>query len=1253
MITARHRVIAICMGLAALGAGWAVIPRPRELALMRLRDKQFDRALFDYEARYKSGDRSAPTIGALTDIYLQHGDVPSAIGLMEEHVKRNPSDVAARRRLGTYFQFAQQPLRYVENLELLLTGKPSEDDLRELSRAYSFFHRPADQVRTLRRLVDHGYANAEDFLDLANLLGSLGHTREAADVLAGRPALGEGMAEMLVRLRLDAGQPDEAIAAVKRAIRDEKDDSAARLIAVLAARGQRNAARGAVAALGDRALGSAELLAQWTQIETALGEIAPAFARLDMLAARKQLPCALADAWMELALRNHRRDRAIGAIVNPVCPLDKLQPWLAEGLLEVSITEKRLDAAERLRRLFGERIVRGRPLLAYEWAMARGDKAAANSALREAGETASTDAMREQVAGHYARLGDLDRALGFAEQARSRQTLLDVYYLATEAKLPELRLRAANALVTSFDSAETRLLRASTLADLERTVEALADLRPYRSSPDAEALYGRTLRAAALKHPVGVEFAQWARPRLHGAEREELVELLRVQKQWDLALPAMAELASVKGDPWFWNFVESARAAGKKEMLVAFLRTEADRTDLAQSILDQRIDLLAEENSNAALPHLAKRANRPGLSPDAQRALAWRLLEGGDKSSARGVYERLAEQAGPTSKDVEQLLYVWGEKPGEKEISWLLQRARSAVAGDRAAWIERIVQVGAASRVDSIESGGDPLVRDALLRAHQTARNLSKFREILSEAVGSGSSPDELRRFARLAREESLIDLAERSFSELLRVAPADGEALRESGKLAYAEGRYKEATELLGRADNDAESMLLQGDLAKRAKQEEDARRKWSMALAASQNKLLEAQLLARLDRWDEAAGLFAELVKVEPKDEGVKAEYASALLEKGRAAEAERVLESGDAGVRLEQLRAQLAAVKGDTKSAARQLSAMVAREPRNAQLWAQAASVEHQAGHRRRAANWFAKAKQLSPRREDWEEPIAQIRNELTPESGVEATSKSVGPGWREFVSKLAGEMRVSPAWTIGAQMEVNRVALTNFTGTIRRGTMSANWEGETARRVSVELYRSERTGAGAAYSWLTGRARTTINAAYAKPYWEYMEGLAAAGTRNRAALEHQQPLGKRGAFWLAVHANQYGLRGASNAGRTSGITGGTSFAIKPRLTAQYGVDREMVHSRNTLPLLSREVHAFTGATSGDWGRALHWEASAGFAVDRLGGRGPYTSGVVLWTPSPKLRTGVWIDRRLNTIATVSGSALQVRFGLWWKQ
>ena len=189
-------------------------------------------------------------------------------------------------------------MRYVENLELLLHGKPSEDDLRELSRAYSFFHRPADQVRTLRRLVDHGYARPEDFLDLANLLGALGKTREAADMLTGRKDLSGGMAEMLVRLRLDAGQPEEAVATATRAAAAEDDSATARLIAVLAARGQRKAAREMVAALGDRSLRSPELLAQWTQIETGLGETAPAFARLDALAAERKLPCALAEAWL-------------------------------------------------------------------------------------------------------------------------------------------------------------------------------------------------------------------------------------------------------------------------------------------------------------------------------------------------------------------------------------------------------------------------------------------------------------------------------------------------------------------------------------------------------------------------------------------------------------------------------------------------------------------------------------------------------------------------------------------------------------------------------------------------------------------------------------------------------------------------------------------------------------------------------------------------------------------------------------------
>jgi len=306
LIRRSHCVTAIVMGVAALLAGWAFVPRGREVALMRLRDKQFEAALVEYEARYQSGDLSAPTVGALTDIYLQHGMVGKAINLLEQYLVRHPEDLQARRRLGTYYQFDQQPLKFVENLEKITAANASEKDLRELARGYSFFRRIEDQVRIVRRLIAQGHGSAADYRDLANLLGSLGKTADAAQVMTAYERTGKKfdheMAEMILRLRLDTQDWAGAVEGASRAARWLNDADAADLAANFRAHGRPADGITVLLAHGEPKPGNPAGLWELTAAEIAVKRQPAAFARLDRMAREGVLPCALAEPWLMLGL---------------------------------------------------------------------------------------------------------------------------------------------------------------------------------------------------------------------------------------------------------------------------------------------------------------------------------------------------------------------------------------------------------------------------------------------------------------------------------------------------------------------------------------------------------------------------------------------------------------------------------------------------------------------------------------------------------------------------------------------------------------------------------------------------------------------------------------------------------------------------------------------------------------------------------------------------------------------------------------
>src|SRR5688572_1189152 len=126
------------MAAAGIAASIALVPRSEEIALQNWKDKQFDVSRQIYEAEYARGNRSARMVGALAQAYVQFGEMDQAIRILEEHLQRQPADHEVRLRLGTYYQYAQLPGKYLDNLEQITRGGASEAQLRELSRGYNF-----------------------------------------------------------------------------------------------------------------------------------------------------------------------------------------------------------------------------------------------------------------------------------------------------------------------------------------------------------------------------------------------------------------------------------------------------------------------------------------------------------------------------------------------------------------------------------------------------------------------------------------------------------------------------------------------------------------------------------------------------------------------------------------------------------------------------------------------------------------------------------------------------------------------------------------------------------------------------------------------------------------------------------------------------------------------------------------------------------------------------------------------------------
>ncbi|MCB2081132.1 MAG: tetratricopeptide repeat protein, partial [Rickettsiales bacterium] len=91
----------------------AVIPSEKEVALMELKDRHFQKAFDKYLAMVQSGDLSPGSVIPLKRIYLQAGDVDAAILLMEKYLKKDPDYMDVRLELARLYRYAQRMDDYV------------------------------------------------------------------------------------------------------------------------------------------------------------------------------------------------------------------------------------------------------------------------------------------------------------------------------------------------------------------------------------------------------------------------------------------------------------------------------------------------------------------------------------------------------------------------------------------------------------------------------------------------------------------------------------------------------------------------------------------------------------------------------------------------------------------------------------------------------------------------------------------------------------------------------------------------------------------------------------------------------------------------------------------------------------------------------------------------------------------------------------------------------------------------------------
>lgn len=365
----------------------------------------------------------------------------------------------------------------------------------------------------------------------------------------------------------------------------------------------------------------------------------------------------------------------------------------------------------------------------------------------------------------------------------------------------------------------------------------------------------------------------------------------------------------------------------------------------------------------------------------------------------------------------------------------------------------------------------------------------------------------------------------------------------------------------------------------------------------------------------------------------------------------------EQEDGERRLQLLRAELQFAERHYAAAGQLLRDVLADAPDSVPALLILAQVEAQRGHWRAGERLLERAGRLEPQNNSGAELRNEIRRSQTGRIRADVEYKDVQGAQRESIARFSSHVFIASGVRLGASAERNETAFDGVRLQQERGELylQADFMSGTALRLVAFATRAA-AGGGLSATHADGGGRTLAQVEYRRPFWDILEGIVGKGTRDRIEMRREQRLGSRLALRVGTAANRYGLDGRDRVAESLAVDGGASVVISrrnPSLGLEYSLDVESRRflSPDTLPLVSREVHAASLTTQVRLSRSVSADAFAGYAWDRLGGRGPFSGGRVTRDGPGRLGAELWIERRLNALATTQ-QVVRAGAHLFWR-
>jgi tetratricopeptide (TPR) repeat protein len=367
-------------------------------------------------------------------------------------------------------------------------------------------------------------------------------------------------------------------------------------------------------------------------------------------------------------------------------------------------------------------------------------------------------------------------------------------------------------------------------------------------------------------------------PSLPESRKEELVYAMLELKGHKQVLPHLKQLAHRRGGDWVASYEETLLKLGRQQEIIDLWRMRIQQSDL----------------------------------PDEEkRILAFQLLDANNRADAENVFKELAANSPAQSPDMEQLMFLWGPRPGPDARKWLLERIKKSKGNERSEWMKHLIDSGGAkdvmhyARTSPHEKVTDSFFNVYLLGLEKLKTD-AEFASATVHILKADKNTDRLFRYGKLAEDREQFEVAQLAYEKMLTLRPDEPQALRQLGRIFFQQSQWQDAQKylrpLLDKNEQDweanyfyAEAVFAQGNLPKATPYFQQALK--SIGNNPSLNmQMARANSLHRLGRNEEALAVFERLFEERPDDQEIRTRIIAALIESGQFAKAQQLMVSNN---------------------------------------------------------------------------------------------------------------------------------------------------------------------------------------------------------------------------------------------------------------------------------------------------------------------------------------------------------------------